>query len=120
MTENRSREVDQSSTGLSENLAGLLTYLVGPITGIIFLIIEKESKFVRFHAIQSIGISIALIVLNSVLWAIPILGWLLAILISPLTLILWIVLMWKAYSGKMFKLPIIGQMAEKQLEQMGS
>ncbi len=111
-------EMTQTSTGLDQNIAGLLTYLAGFITGIIFIILEKENRFVRFHALQSIFISVALFALNIVLSFIPILGWILSLLISPLAVVLWIVLMVKAYQGKWFKLPVIGNMAEKQLDSM--
>jgi uncharacterized membrane protein len=73
----------KSSTGMDENVAGLLTYVLGLFTGIIFLVIEKESKFVRFHAFQSILISAAFIVVNLVLGFIPIIGWILSLLLSP-------------------------------------
>lgn len=105
-----------TSTGLQENVAGLLCYLLGLITGIIFVILEKENRFVRFHAFQSVFVSVALIILNTVLAFIPILGWLLALLMGPLSLILWLLLMFKAYQGQYFKLPIVGDMAEKQVQ----
>lgn len=106
---------EKSSTGLDQNVAGLLCYLAGFITGIIFFILEKENRFVRFHAMQSIFISVALFVLNIGLSFIPILGLILSLLINPVAFILWIVLMVKAYQGKWFKLPIVGNMAEQQL-----
>ena len=110
----------KTSSGMDENVAGLLCYLVGFITGIIFLLLEKENRFVRYHALQSIFTFGALLVLNFVLGMIPILGWLLAILLAPVTFALWIILMIKAYNGKWFKLPIAGNMAEKQLDQMNN
>jgi len=110
----------KTSSGMDENVAGLLCYLVGFITGIIFLLLEKENRFVRYHALQSIFTFGALLVLNFVLGMIPILGWLLAILLAPVTFVLWIILMIKAYNGKWFKLPIAGNMAEKQLDQMNN
>lgn len=111
-------EQTKTSTGLDENVAGLLCYLVGAITGIVFIIMEKENKFIRFHAIQSIITSVVIIVANVVLAAIPLIGWLISLLLAPLILVLWIILMYKAYQGHTFKLPIIGDFAEKQLEQM--
>ncbi len=104
-----------ASTGLTENVAGMLCYLGWFITGIIFLVIEKDNEFVRFHAMQSIFVSVILFVVNMVLTAIPIIGWLLGILFAPAILVLWIVMMVKAYQGKHFKLPIIGDLVEKQL-----
>lgn len=106
----------KTSNGLDENLAGLLCYLFGFITGIIFLLIEKDNRFVRFHALQSIFTFAALFVVSMVINVIPLLGLLVSILLMPVSLILWIVLMVKAYQGKWFKLPVIGDLAEKQLK----
>lgn len=105
-----------TSTGLQENVAALLSYLLGLITGIIFLVIEKENRFVRFHAFQSVFVSVALIIINTVLLWIPILGWALSVLMGPLSLILWLLLMYKAYKGEYFKLPVVGNLAEQQLQ----
>jgi uncharacterized membrane protein len=104
----------KSSTGLDENLAAALTYLLGFITGIVFLVIEKDSKFVRFHAMQSTITFVGLWVLSLVVWMVPIVGWLVGLLLMPVTLILWIVLMFKAYQNERFKLPIVGDMAEQK------
>ncbi|MGZ9583425.1 DUF4870 domain-containing protein [Paenibacillus marinisediminis] len=108
----------QSSTGLDQNIAGLLCYLLGAVTGIIFLILEKNNRFIKFHAMQSLLVFGGLFVLNIVLGFIPILGWILSVVIYPIGVILWIVLMVKAYSGKWFKLPIVGDIAEKQVNRM--
>lgn len=110
-----SEQPKKTSTGLQENVEGLLCYLVGWITGLIFLIVEKENKFVRFHAVQSIAISIVLMVVYFVLGLIPIIGWLLMPFVGIASLVLAIILMLKAYQGKMYKLPIIGDFAEKQV-----
>jgi uncharacterized membrane protein len=104
---------DKSSTGLQPNVAGLLCYLFAWITGLIFLLIEKESKFVRFHAIQSIATYVVFFVVYIVLWFIPIIGWIINIILAIVMFILWILLMYKAYQGKMYKLPIVGNFAEK-------
>ncbi|WP_066187646.1 MULTISPECIES: DUF4870 domain-containing protein [Gracilibacillus] len=118
LPEEKNNETGKTSGGLDQNVAGLLTYLAGAITGIIFLIIEKENRFVRFHAMQSIFVTVGLFIVSFVLGLIPILGWLLLLFIGPLTLVLWIVLMVQAYQGKYFKLPWIGDMAEKQVDNM--
>ena len=104
----------KSSTGLDENIAGLLCYLFGWITGLVFLLIEKDSKFVKFHAIQSIIVFGALSVVAIVVSWIPLLGSVLGGLLGILGLVLWIILMIKAYQGARFKLPIAGDIAEKQ------
>ncbi|MDD2573982.1 MAG: DUF4870 domain-containing protein [Bacillota bacterium] len=113
---NDAAETTKSSTGMNENLAALLSYVLGFITGIIFLVIEKESRFVKFHAMQSILVSVALMVISFVLGLIPIIGWIAAILLGPISLVLWIILMVKAYKHVWFKLPVVGDMAEKQAD----
>ncbi|MUV38177.1 UPF0132 membrane protein [Lentibacillus sp. JNUCC-1] len=110
----------KTSTGLDRNVAALLCYLAGFVTGIVFLVIEKEDRFVRFHALQSIVTFVIIFVASLVLTAIPLIGWIIGLLLSPLSVVLWIVLMLKAYQGKEFKLPIAGNIAEKQLDQMGN
>ncbi|MHA6252626.1 DUF4870 domain-containing protein [Oceanobacillus sp. CAU 1775] len=115
-TEEKNVTVVKTSSGLEENLGGALAYLLGAVTGIIFLIIEKDNRFIRFHAFQSIFIFIAVFVLTTVLSFIPIIGWIVSLLLSPVILILWLFMMWKAYQGEMFKLPIIGDIAEQQVD----
>ena len=116
-TNTPSTSKDTSSTGLEPNMAGALTYLLGFITGIVFLVLEKQSKFVRFHAMQSIITFGGLFVLQIVLQIVPILGALVSFFILfPLGVVLWVFLMYKAFSGEKFKLPYIGDMAEKQIE----
>jgi len=112
---------EKTSTGIEENIAGLLCYLLGFVTGIIFYLIEKENKTVRFHAVQSIVVFGAIFVLNivvsTVLVALPVIGWifvgLISTLISLAALVLWVLLMFKAYKGEKYKLPIAGDLAEK-------
>lgn len=111
-------EDKQTQSGLDENLAGALCYIVGFITGIIFLLIEKENRFVRFHALQSIITFVAIFAVSIVLSFIPIIGWILSLLIAPVSFGLWLFLMWKAYKGETFKLPFVGEMAAKQLEKV--
>lgn len=103
----------KSSTGLEENVAGLLSYVVGWITGLVFFLIQKDSKFVKFHAMQSIITFGALMILSWIFWSIPFIGWAVGWLINVLAIVLWIVLMIKAYQGDKFKLPAIGDLAEK-------
>ncbi|WP_224724518.1 DUF4870 domain-containing protein [Paenibacillus vietnamensis] len=105
---------DASSTGLDPKVAGLLCYLGGFITGIIFLVLEKRSRFVRLHAVQSIVVSVALIVLNIILGFIPLLGWILGALLIPVAFILWIGLMLLTLQGRLYKLPVIGDWSEQQ------
>jgi uncharacterized membrane protein/ribosomal protein L40E len=106
-------KVAGSTTSLEPNVAGLLCYVLGWITGLVFILIEKENKFVRFHAMQSIVVFGAWNVLAIILWWIPFVGWILGTVLSLLGLVLWIILMVKAYQGERFKLPIAGDIAEK-------
>ena len=101
--------------GIAENVEGALTYLLGWITGVIFLFIEKESKFVRFHAMQSTLVTGVITVLSFVFGAIPLVGILLNYLLGLVALIVWVFCMYKAFMGEKYKLPYFGEMAEKYL-----
>ncbi|RPJ62410.1 MAG: DUF4870 domain-containing protein [Dehalococcoidia bacterium] len=103
----------KSSTGLEENVAALLSYVVGWVTGLIFFLIEKDSKFVKFHAMQSIITFGGLMVISWILTIIPVIGWVIGMILGILAFVLWIVLMVKAYKGERYKLPFIGDLAEK-------
>jgi uncharacterized membrane protein len=88
------------------------------VTGIIFLLLEKENKFVRFHAIQSIVVFGAYTVVSIILGFIPIIGWIINVLLGIAAFIFWIVLMVKAYRGQMHKLPVAGDIAERNSKPM--
>ena len=114
-----------SAGGMADNIAGMLSY-VTIIPAIIFLVMEpyNRNKFIRFHAFQSIFFAVAwtaLWIALSIFAHIPLLGWL-SILMWPLIglagLIIWVILLLKANQGQMFKLPMIGDMAEKQANAM--
>jgi len=113
-------------TGLAENLAGLLCYALGWVTGLIFILIDKR-PFVRFHAAQSIVVFGGLHILNMVIgigfgagWMMMGgrglgafgIGWMLYGLVGIATFVLWIVLMIKAYQGERFRVPIAADLAE--------
>jgi uncharacterized membrane protein len=115
-------------TAMSSNVAGLLCYILGFITGIIFLVIEpyKNDKFVRFHAFQSIFLSIVWIAFRFV-WGYVVMGmiwspfsglWallgLVSMLISLAFLACVLFLMYKAYNNERYKIPFIGDLATKQ------
>ncbi len=104
----------ETSIGLQPNIAGLLCYVALWITGIIFVVIEKKSTFVKFHAWQSIMTFAVLTVAYLILSFIPIIGWVIAWIISILSFVLWIILIIQAGTGKMWKLPWVGNWAEKQ------
>ncbi|HUV44441.1 MAG TPA: DUF4870 domain-containing protein [Dehalococcoidales bacterium] len=101
--------MEKTSTGLDENIAGLLCYVLGWITGIIFLLIEQDNKFVRFHATQSIIVFGIVTVAGIILSFVPFVGW----LVPAISFILWVVLMVKAYQGTKYKIPWAGNLAEK-------
>jgi len=106
--------MEKTSTGLSENVAGLLCYVLGWVSGLVFVLIERENKFVRFHAMQSIIVFGALTIASFILGWIPFIGAFFVWIISVIGFILWIVLMIKAYQGAKFKLPWAGDFAEKR------
>jgi uncharacterized membrane protein len=105
-----------SSTGLDTNLAAALSYLAGFLSGILFLLVEKNSRFVRFHAMQSTLVFVAAFVLHVVLGILPGIGPLLSIMVlAPVSIAVWLVLMFQAFQGKKFKLPYFGDLAESKL-----
>jgi len=107
--------VSTTGAGLSDNVAGLLAYLLIP--AIIFLFVEpyNRNKFVRFHSFQSIFYEVAWIVINvalNIVWRLVLEP--LNNLVSLLFFAGWVIMAVKAYQGEMLKLPIIGDLAEKQ------
>ena len=119
-TEIKTTEVKKTTTlGMEENIEGALCYVLGFVTGIIFLILEKDNKFVKFHAVQStltfLGLTVFGWIVSSIMfWSGLWLFGMVWSLIWLLELILWIVLMLKAYQKEIFKLPIVGDIAAKQ------
>jgi uncharacterized membrane protein len=110
------KHTERTSTGFDANLAAALSYLVGFVTGIIFLVLEKENRFVRFHALQSTLLFLGLVLLNVVLNVVPLLGFLLSVFVLlPLSAVVWLLMMFKAYQGEEFKLPMIGQIAADRI-----
>jgi uncharacterized membrane protein len=114
---------NKSSTGLEPNVAALLAYLFGWVGGLVFFLIEKDSMYVRFHAMQSIflnGLWIALfiviqifiVILAFISSALALIGTLLYLVVGLGGLGVWILMMVKAFQGEAYKLPVIGDMAE--------
>jgi uncharacterized membrane protein len=103
----------ETSTGLKENVAAVLCYVLGWVSGIVFLIIEPNNKFIKFHAFQSIIVFAALTVAAMILGWIPIIGIVFNAIIGVIAFILWIVLMVMASQEKKFKVPWAGNLAEK-------
>ncbi len=119
-----------SGSGLPENVAGALSYLLGPITGVVFFVIDRERPFVRFHAAQCIvltvgwvAVAIALMIVSAVLGMIPILGWLVSILLdlglALAGLAVWLWLMFQAYGGNRWTVPILGPHVRRLAAQSG-
>lgn len=94
----------KSGTGLKKETAGALAYVLGPLTGVIFLILEKDS-FVRFHAMQSIVVFVALFVLE----LIPLFG----MLVGLVGFVLWLLLIYKAWQGEEWEVPFLGKFARQ-------
>ena len=122
----------KSSTGLDENIAALLSYIVGWVSGLVFFLIEKDSRLVRFHAMQSILLNAVAIIIFIVLWVVSLVVWVITTqlpgilggLINIVVFLFWLVIglgiliavimcLIKAFQGAYFKLPVIGNFAEK-------
>ncbi len=99
----------KSSTGLKKNTSGALAYVLGPITGVIFLVIDKD-PFVKFHAMQSIVVFVGLFVLQAIMGVTLILAIFIP-LVSLLSFVLWILLIYKAWQGEEWEVPYIGKIA---------
>ncbi len=125
-------QAGKSSTGLDENIAALLSYVATWVSGLIFFLIEKDSRLVRFHAMQSILLSVVATVIGLALWFLWVFGFLIfaaisdvlaslvAIVLGLLIFVFWIgfvvaiiLCLVKAYQKQYFKLPVIGNYDEK-------
>lgn len=125
-------QIAKSSTGLDENVAALLSYVMTWITGLVFFFMEKTSRLVRFHSMQAILLGATAIVLGFVLWF----GWIIFAVVGAMIsdvlpalvslvfglllfvfwlgiVIAWVMCLIKAYQGQYFKLPVLGNFAEK-------
>ncbi|MEI7857908.1 MAG: DUF4870 domain-containing protein [Methanomicrobiales archaeon] len=104
----------KATFGLDENVASAACYVLTWVTGIIFLLVEKDNKAVRFHAMQSILTFLPLTIISFVIGMIPFIG-IISLLIWLVMVILWLVLIIKTFQGEKFMVPIVGEMAEKQI-----
>jgi len=121
--------MQKSIFDLDENIVGALSYLFGPLSGILVLVLERDNKFVRFHALQAtiwfvtlMAMGMVVNLVRAVLISIPLIGGLFGLVIAPILLIgsivYWgskLLLIYKAYEGAEFKLPIIGDVVWKQI-----
>jgi uncharacterized membrane protein len=104
----------KSGTGLNKNTAGAMAYVLGPITGVIFLVIERDA-YVRFHAMQSIVVFIGLFILQFILgftiFLLPLVP-----LIGIVSFVLWLILIYKAWQGEKWEVPLFGKFAKQLAE----
>lgn len=105
---------EKTASGLDENVAGALCYSLGWVTGLLFFATEPKNPFVRFHAVQSMVVFGAACLAFIVCLTVPFLGWILSIFVFYGSAALWLVLMFKAYQGERFKLPVAGDVAEER------
>ncbi len=108
-----------SSTGLPENIAGALCYALGWVTGLFFLLVEQRSAFVRFHAMQSLVTFGGITLVSMVLTALPGAGLVMQQFLGLLALILWILLLVKAWQGVRYRLTWVSDVADRLLARMG-
>lgn len=103
-----------SGGALAENIAGALAYLTF-VAAIVLLFIEpyRRNRFVRFHAFQCLGISVVLFAVNSTVLITPVLGALFSTIVGLAAFLVWLLCVLKAYQGVMWKLPVLGDLAEK-------
>ena len=124
--------IGKSSTGLEENVAALLSYIFTWVSELVFFVMEKDSRLVRFHAMQAILLGATATVVGIAIWIFAfviglivgqissVLGMLVSLVTGLLALVFfvavvigWVMCLIKAYGGQYFKLPIIGNFAEK-------
>lgn len=103
----------KTSTGLQENVCSALCYLIWWISGFIFLLLEPDNKRVRFHAIQSITGLGFFTVAGWVIGFLPVIGYWASVVVWGVAVATWIMLMLNAYRGVKYKLPVLGNLAEK-------
>ncbi len=104
-----------TSKPADQNLNAAFTYVFGWVTGLIFLLTEKEDDFIRFHAAQSVIVFGVLTVISFV----PVIGWILSPIATVVGLALWVFLMYNAYQGNRYALPVVGQYAEQLKDKIG-
>ncbi|VAW76494.1 hypothetical protein MNBD_GAMMA15-1621 [hydrothermal vent metagenome] len=111
--------MSKTALGLDKNVSALLSYILGWVSGLIVILIEKEDDFVRFHAMQSIVAFGALTILSMVFGVMFMFAMFIGPLINIASIALWIFLMIKAYQGEKFMLPVVGELAEEWSKKFG-
>ncbi len=106
----------RTATGIDSNLCAALSYVGWGMTGVLFYILEPQDRFVRFHALQSILLTAALIVVAVGLGVVPFVGGFLFGLASVGFVLVWLLAMWKALHHELYQLPFIGEIARAQVE----
>ncbi len=112
----RPRQVASGSE--NENLMAALSYLLFFVSGIIFLILEKNNRFVRFHAMQSTLTFSVIFIVIVLLSFVPVVGLVVNAIVYAVAVVVWIILMLKAFAGEYYKLPYFGNLAENQLKRL--
>ena len=106
---------EKSVFGLPPNVAAALSYVAGFVTGVIFFVLEKDNRFVKFHAMQSILLSVAFLILSIAVGFVPLFRGGLYGLVQIAYFICWILAIVKAAQSQYFKFPVVGDWAEKQI-----
>ena len=106
---------EKTALGLTPNLTAALAYALWMAGGIVIFLLEKNNKFVRFHAMQSIIMFGSLLVVSIALGFIPVLGFVLNIFMPVVVFVCWVYGILKAIRGEYYKFPIVGDIAEKQI-----
>jgi uncharacterized membrane protein len=110
-TKKTSKSVTKTTLSLDKNTAAALCYVLGWVSGLVFLLVEKNDKTIRFHAMQSLMFFAGLTILTFV----PVIGWILSPFIMIVGFIVWLISMYKAYNGENFELPVVGKMARARV-----
>ena len=105
----------RSSLNMSENIAALIAYLFGWISGLIIFLLEKDSRFVRFHALQSLVFFGGMSLILGILIRIPLIGRVFALAGFILSLVYWVIGMVNAYRGELYRFPIAGDFAARHI-----
>lgn len=108
-------DLGTTKSGMEPTVAAALSYFLGFISGIFFFILEKDNPFVRFHALQSTMVFGGLFVVMMILKVIPVLGFILNFFLSIGAFAIWLFMMVKASQGIAFKLPFVGDIAERNV-----